>query len=540
MCLAVLMACGKESPENKKTEASVITGDCIAYTEDSATLSGYVKTEGTDIQVSECGIEYAETQLKLQSAPIVVKAEGTGTEGSFNVTVDRLQCGTRYQYRAYAKTSDGIKRGVIKSFYTKDAAISVSSASVTSVTEKSAEATAKLDIKDKSQNVSKCGFLLSDTQAGIGTSSREIIASAPDENGGIQCAIDGLDYDRKYWLCAFVEYGTFRRLGPVVEFTTLPLVELKDADVAMMRRPVLAVEFTFRDMVTSPRLDFYYSPVESSAEKIVENGTKAGAALNGNIASVTINEGVYCDLTYHFTAKITIGSSVQLLEPRKFSYSTPDGTVDLGLSVLWATCNLGASSPEACGDYYAWGETETHYSSISGSSFTLKEGYTGWNYSDYKYCKITPGEAGQPADTTWTKYNMIDGKTQLDPEDDAATQILGSVWRTPTHNEWEELRNHTRVEDKKDGDTVIGYYIYSTVSGCEGRYIYIPIGGFAHNNKLQNSESIYDGLWSSTLYGENKGKYKQRSYAYNETAVKSNSEGQRPYGRNIRPVYGIK
>ena len=40
----------------------------------------------------------------------------------------------------------------------------------------------------------------------------------------------------------------------------------------------------------------------------------------------------------------------------------PEGAVDLGLSVLWASCNLGASSPEEYGDYYAWGEVIPYYS----------------------------------------------------------------------------------------------------------------------------------------------------------------------------------
>ena len=548
VCLAMILACGKESPENQKAEASVITGDCIAYSESSASLSGFVKTDGTDTQVSECGIEYAETQLKLQSAPIVVKAEGIGTEGSFNVTVDGLLCGTRYQYRAYAKTSDGIKKGGIKSFYTKDAAVSVSSTAVVSITEKAAEATATIEIKDKSQNVAKCGFLLSDTQAGIETSQREIIAPAPDENGVFKCTIDGLDYDRKYWICAFVEYGTYRRLGSVVEFATLPLMELKDAETSNIKRPVLSVEFTFRDRVTSPKIDFYYSPTEADAEKIVGNGTKVSATLNGNIASVTASEGVYCDLNYHFTAKITIGSSDQLLEPREFSCPTPDGTIDLGLSVLWATCNLGASKPEDAGDYYAWGATETRYSSISGNKVIIKEGHKTDAFEDYEYCIITPGESGQPADTTWTKYNEKDGKKQLDPEDDAATQILGNGWRTPTHNEWEELRNHTRCEEKKDGETVIGYYVYSTVSGLEDRYIYIPYPKFLTDENINNTNIGNAGLWSSTLLGRNQSTHPGRSNAYREmpcnvfqvsTGSRGWTSGQLPYGRNIRPVKNI-
>ena len=77
--------------------------------------------------------------------------------------------------------------------------------------------------------------------------------------------------------------------------------------------------------------------------------------------------------------------------------------VDLGLSVKWATCNVGASSPEGYGDYFAWGET------------TIKSTY---NWSTYKYCN--------GSSSTLTKYNTkssygtIDNKTKLDLSDDAA------------------------------------------------------------------------------------------------------------------------
>lgn len=79
--------------------------------------------------------------------------------------------------------------------------------------------------------------------------------------------------------------------------------------------------------------------------------------------------------------------------------------VDLGLSVKWATCNVGAKSPDDFGDYFAWGETEQ------------KKIY---NWSTYKWC--------EGKDSTITKYcnhvvygSMVDNKIILEPEDDAAT-----------------------------------------------------------------------------------------------------------------------
>ena len=93
--------------------------------------------------------------------------------------------------------------------------------------------------------------------------------------------------------------------------------------------------------------------------------------------------------------------------------------VDLGLPSgnLWATCNVGAESPEDYGDYFAWGETEP------------KECYSQDNYKWY-------------VGTSYTKYNNTDKKTTLELSDDAANVNWGGDWRMPTRAEHEELTNH--------------------------------------------------------------------------------------------------
>ena len=102
--------------------------------------------------------------------------------------------------------------------------------------------------------------------------------------------------------------------------------------------------------------------------------------------------------------------------------------VDLGLSVNYATCNVGATTPEEYGDYFAWGEVEP------------KETYT---WENYKYC--------DGSSTTLTKYcnksnygnnGFTDTKTVLDPEDDAAIANWGGAWRMPTYDEFSELKNN--------------------------------------------------------------------------------------------------
>lgn len=105
--------------------------------------------------------------------------------------------------------------------------------------------------------------------------------------------------------------------------------------------------------------------------------------------------------------------------------------VDLGLpsGTLWATCNIGASSPEESGDYFAWGETAP------------KETY---NWETYKWCN--------DRDNTVTKYcttdiyGTVDNKTELDLEDDAAYVNWGSSWRMPSMEQIKELREYCSWE----------------------------------------------------------------------------------------------
>ena len=101
--------------------------------------------------------------------------------------------------------------------------------------------------------------------------------------------------------------------------------------------------------------------------------------------------------------------------------------VDLGLSVKWATCNLGATKPEEYGDYYAWGETETKTK-------------TDYNWSTYRWRKGASGKLTKycPSNKSgyWAGYGSPDGKTSLDLSDDVANIKLGGKWRLPTDAEW--------------------------------------------------------------------------------------------------------
>ena len=156
--------------------------------------------------------------------------------------------------------------------------------------------------------------------------------------------------------------------------------------------------------------------------------------------------------------------------------------VDLGLpsGLLWATCNLGATSPVEYGDYYAWGET------------TTKEVY---NWSTYKYCNGDYDQLTKYCTTSSYGHNgFTDNLTTLDAMDDAATQKLGSGARMPTRAEWVELINNTTAEW-----TQVNGVNGRKFTASNGKSLFLPAAGNRYGSELNVAGS--DGYyWSSSLY----------------------------------------
>lgn len=191
--------------------------------------------------------------------------------------------------------------------------------------------------------------------------------------------------------------------------------------------------------------------------------------------------------------------------------NTSTAMVDLGLSVKWAQCNIGAATPEEFGNYYAWGETD------------IKEKYI---WDTYKHCNGTS--------TSLTKYcsyesfGHVDSKMQLEQHDDVATATLGDGWRLPTIAEYEELMNKcTWVWTTKNG--VNGY----KVTGRNGKSIFLPAAGYRYNSMLY-SENSYALYWLNSL--NDAGCYYAQCAVFYENNLQHNFK-MRFYGLTVRAVY---
>lgn len=168
--------------------------------------------------------------------------------------------------------------------------------------------------------------------------------------------------------------------------------------------------------------------------------------------------------------------------------------VDLGLSVKWATCNVGANAPHEYGNYYAWGETSTKSEYNTDNSRTY-----GKNMSD------------------------ISGNAAYD----AARANWGGSWRMPTEAEMEELMNRCTWK----WTTLSGVNVYS-VTGPNGNIIFLPAAGYCYGSSRYNvGEGGY--YWSSTPYESN------TYYAYNLYFRRGSHLviwSDRNNGRTVRPV----
>lgn len=174
--------------------------------------------------------------------------------------------------------------------------------------------------------------------------------------------------------------------------------------------------------------------------------------------------------------------------------------VDLGLpsGTLWATCNVGADSPEGWGDYFAWGETTGYH-----------EGKTNFRYVTYKWMQEGDWEMDGQYDESNLKFvnkytfadgrtdccwydsegNFIgDGMTELLPEDDVATVKWGANWQTPSNEQISELIDSKNTTSE-----------WTTLNGVEGRLVkslingntlFITAGGYRHGSNAVGQNNV--------------------------------------------------
>lgn len=200
--------------------------------------------------------------------------------------------------------------------------------------------------------------------------------------------------------------------------------------------------------------------------------------------------------------------------------------VNLGLPSgnLWAVCNLGASSPEQTGGFYAWGETTPK------NNFTWENYKWGQRLEISKYCYDS--DKGD-----------VDSLSVLDISDDAAYATLGEGWQIPSAEDFNELLRSRNCDKKWCTLNGVGGFLFTSVKkGYEGNSLFIPLAGMKDYDKIRFKDQ-YGYYWCNELYYDstNKKYHSNESYAlwleHLEVDNKLVDFRTRYLGLPIRPVY---
>lgn len=346
--------------------------------------------------------------------------------------------------------------------------------------------------------------------------------SVPSAAGYFSAVATGLEPNSIYYYVAYASMDGVQSVGSVSSFTTLS-------------RPKEMIFTAGADKITEHSAHLYgYVDLEQTGPSVEfgiivsrnENPTEGNGTV-WRCYEVDRNNKLFAEVTgllfateYYYKAYVKVGTLLRVGEVKMFTTlgkqivpGTYPEVVDLGLSVKWASFNLGATTPEEYGDYYAWGETEPK---------------TDYTWASYRWCKGSDKALTKYCSTASYGYNgFTDNRTVLDPEDDAVTFMFGGNWRMPTYEEWNELKDNCTWE----WTTINGVYgmmLTSNKIDYTDKWIFLPATGCRVEEELYDENKCT--YWSSSLNTGNPGD------AYNVFFGSGWSYYGRELGRSIRPV----
>lgn len=335
--------------------------------------------------------------------------------------------------------------------------------------------------------------------------SRDAINCVSDGDS-LVLKISGLEANTTYYVRAYAENMKGVGYSESKAFVTLTLPEVRTGEITdiQLTSAVLNGLVLFNGNDTTTEYGFCWG---EEADLTIEESPNVKAEVAEDSSFTYRLSNLKDETKYYARAYATNKIGVEYGETVEFE--TLSRFVDLGLSVKWATCNVGATTPEEYGDYFAWGEVEP------------KEYYDWLTYRYYDGSKFTKY-------CTSNSYGIVDNKIVLDLKDDAATVNWGGNWRMPTKAEQDELKCNCTWE----WITLNGVNGYKVI-GPKGNSIFLPAAGCMYEGSIINVGS-FGCFWSSSLHVG--GPY--NAYYASSGDCNFDWSDNRFYGFSVRPVCG--
>lgn len=475
------------------SQREIVTGDATVLSCRLASLSGRTSIH----KKMTCGVVYSKDS-KMKDDCVLKTAGIIDSEGQFSIETDDLQPETNYYYKCYQAIKDTIW-GEIKNFTTTPINTVLRTNAPTNITFHAARFSAAYEydiyvIKDK---ISEYGFVLT-SQDGLiqrviadKITGNSYAASAKTLMPATQYDVQAyVILDGKTYLAEKITFET-EGIGADITLNTITALHSKatisgrinidniDENINRIRANIF-----FCDNTTAPTQDALESMGNRYSKSISLSPTGDFLIEISNLNPIT---------QYSFSVIASIRSTEKPYDYYRVDtglkvfttqeHPVPEA-VEMGLSVKWASFNIGASTPEEGGNYYAWGEIATQIGLLG-----LRSGYY-YIWGTYSF--------GNGREGGLIKYREDDNKTVLEKDDDVASQILGGSWRIPTEQEWLELTDTKNCLWTRA--TQYGVNGYVVTSKLTGRRIFLPVHMGIRRGRKDNKEADIVYYWSSSIW----------------------------------------
>ena len=500
----------EEVSEFKTLQATTPTIEVREITDvlDTIAIVGFVLKFNGGADVSKIGVCWSVDSVPTIDSTYVIysidAAKGVADGDSLVMNISGLKANTTYFVRAYAENKMGIGYSESKSFITLTLP-EVKTGEITDIQLTSAVLNGEA-IFNGNDTTTEYGFCWGE-EADLTIEKSQNMKVEVAEDSTFTYRLSNLQDETKYYVRAYAKNKIGLVYGEVKEFTTQSTV-VPTIETSVVTQITYTTATVGGNVISNGGADVIERGVcysTSSNPTISNNVLKSGEGLGSfNIELKNLQDGTkYYVRAYAKNKKgVSYGEIVE--------FETLSRFVDLGLSVNWAMCNVGANRPEDYGDYFAWGEVEPKMV---------------YDWSTYKYCVNDGGNLTKYCiHSEYGNNNFIDNKVVLDLVDDVASVNWGDC-RMPTYPEIEELKNECEwtLITKKG---VNGYQVL----GPNGNSIFLPMAGYMSEGQLCYDGS-HGGYWSNCL-GEDSKRVGYLTFGSTTTAWGNWRAG----GRSVRPV----